>query len=109
MHSITTLRANNRENLPEILQDFDTTLSQREMQRIQRHSLTVKDVLDHLSSQKYKGQVREVQMFLYAEMHRDEPRLTLLNRLTGNLCMLRSKEHRREVKDYAFRNRVTGI
>lgn len=89
-------------NLPSILQGYDTRLSMREAQRLQRHGERVDTVLNHIATSKHNRE-RELQIFLYAELTSHEPRPSLLYRLCARLSKIYAQQKRAEVRRYLAR------
>ena len=93
-----------KQRLPSILEGYDSRLSMREAQRLLRYGNKVEKVLNHIATCKHKRE-RELQIFLYAEMHSIEPRPSLLYRLCASLSKIQAQQKRTEVREYVARKR----
>jgi hypothetical protein len=87
-------------NLPSILQGYDTQLNQSEARRITYHGVSVGDLLKHLAE---RNTEREVQMFLYAELMRKDPRPSAVYRMCGQLSRIHARKKHQEVGRYLAR------
>mgnify|MGYP000327051189 CR=1 FL=1 len=82
------------QKMPDILKDFDRTLTARERGRLVKHSDKYSDILALLS---VRNTEREAQIFLYYELLRPEPRFSLVERLCGMLLRMESRRIRTEL------------
>ena len=89
-------------NLPSILHGYDPQLNQREARRITYHGTCVGDILKHLAKNNTE---REVQMFLYAELMRTNPRPSAIYRMCGQLSRIHATKKHQEVGRYLARKR----
>lgn len=85
-------------NVPSILKEFDPTLTARERGRVLKHSTTYQAIRTNVLKHNTE---REVQVFLYHELTRPEPREYVIDRLCGMLHRFEARRKRAELTKFA--------